>query len=142
MAIISNTDVYESMLDHGASKRDAAAVAFGSTLGMFSVDKYLGLGELFFDELRNDTKIALRNAIKKDADGLAEKIFKSGDLIKNPETKQNVLKEYIKKGMDFSKGVTSKFVSDVKNHATGFFGKAVGEGLEEVSEELVTDLSK
>jgi hypothetical protein len=51
MAIISNTDVYQSMLEHGANKRDAALVAFGSTLGMFSVDKYLGLGEVFFDEL-------------------------------------------------------------------------------------------
>jgi hypothetical protein len=49
MAIISNTDVYQDALDHGASKREAAMLALGSTVGMFSVDKYLGLGEMFYD---------------------------------------------------------------------------------------------
>lgn len=142
MAIISNTDVYQSMLEHGASKRDAAAIAFGSTLGMFAVDRYLGLGELFFDELRNDTRLALRNTFKKEADAVAESLIGSGSLISNPVVKQNAFKSLVKKGMNLSKGVTEKFASDLKNHATGFFGKAIGEGLEEVSEELVTDLSK
>lgn len=143
MAIVSNTDVYQSMLEHGASKRDAAAIAFGSTLGMFAVDRYLGLGEMFFDELRNDTQLALRNAFRREADDVAERLIGTGEgLIANPEVRQNALKGFIKKGMDFSKGVTEKFASDVKNHATGFVGKAIGEGLEEVSEELVADLSK
>ncbi len=148
MAIVSNTDVYSSMLEHGASKRDAAAIAFGSTLGMFAVDRYLGLGELFFDELRNDTQLALRGAFRREANAVADRLIAPtreqtiGGLIANPEIKQNAIRAYIKKGMDFSKGLTEKFASDVKNHATGFVGKAIGEGLEEVSEELVTDLSK
>ena len=88
MAIVSNTDVYQSMLEHGASKRDAAAIAFGSTLGMFAVDRYLGLGELFFDELRNDTQLALRNAFKKEANAVAERLIGTGEgLIANPEVK-------------------------------------------------------
>lgn len=140
MAIVSNTDVYASMLEHGASKRDAAAVALGSTLGMFSVDRFLGLGEVFFDELKNEAKIAFRNTIKKEADNLA-KSFTEG-LISNPELKQHAIKSGIQKGINFAKSVTSKFADDLKNHTTGFFGKAIGEGLEEVSEELVTDLSK
>lgn len=144
MAIISNTDVYQSMLEHGASKRDAAAVAFGSTLGMFAVDRYLGLGELFFDELRNDARLAMRGAFKRETDAIAERLIgTTGEgLIANPEVKQNALKSLIQKGINLSKGVTGKFADDVKNHTTGFFGKAFGEGLEEVSEELVTDLSK
>jgi hypothetical protein len=48
MAIISNTDVYQDALRRGASKEEAAALALGSTAGMFSVDKWLGLGEMFF----------------------------------------------------------------------------------------------
>jgi hypothetical protein len=51
MAIISNTDVYDSMLKHGATKGEAALFALGSTVGMFSVDRFLNLGEYFFDEL-------------------------------------------------------------------------------------------
>ena len=44
MAIISNTDVYKSVLEKGGTPREAAAIALGSTIGMFCVDKYLGLG--------------------------------------------------------------------------------------------------
>jgi hypothetical protein len=50
MALISNTDVYQDMLDAGATKREAALVALGSTLGMYKVDRS-GIGELFFDDL-------------------------------------------------------------------------------------------
>ena len=143
MAIISNTDVYQSMLDHGASKRDAAAVAFGSTLGMFAVDRYLGLGELFFDELRNDARIAFRNAVKKESKAVAESLVGTGaEAIANPAAKQTALRKYIQKGINLGKNVAGKFADDVKNHTTGFFGKALGEGFEEVSEELVADLSK
>jgi hypothetical protein len=49
MAIISNGDVYTDALEHGTSKREAAMLALGSTVGMFSVDKYFGLGEIFYD---------------------------------------------------------------------------------------------
>jgi len=56
MAIISNNDVYESALEHGTTKKEAAAVALGSTLGMFAVDKYLGLGEMFFND-KEQTKL-------------------------------------------------------------------------------------
>lgn len=143
MAIVSNTDVYQSMLEHGASKRDAAAVAFGSTLGMFAVDRYLGLGELFFDELRNDARLAMRGAFKKETDAVAQSLIGQGEgLIANPEIKQNALRKLIQNGVNLGKGVVGKFADDVKNHTTGFFGKALGEGLEEVSEELVADLSK
>jgi hypothetical protein len=67
MAIISNTDVYESLLEQGASKRDAALVAFGSTLGMFGVDRYLGLGELFFDNLTQESERVVRATFIKEA---------------------------------------------------------------------------
>lgn len=149
MAIISNTDVYQSMLEHGASKRDAAAIAFGSTLGMFSVDRFLHLGEVFFDELKQEAKLAARGAVKKASSEAAEGLIASttenatGGVIANPAVRElNAVQRLIKKGMDFGKKTTEKFAADLKNHTTGFVGKAVGEGLEEVSEELVTDFSK
>jgi hypothetical protein len=57
------------MLEAGCTKREAMSVALGSMLGMFSVDKYLGLGEMFFDEFGQETGVkAIRNAIKKEID--------------------------------------------------------------------------
>lgn len=140
MAIISNTDVYESMLEHGASKREAAAVALGSTMGMFTVDKYLGLGELFFDDLTADSQRAIRNAFKKEAEGWKNSIT---EIIKNPETTyKNKITSLLKTGIGLGKNAAKGFAEDLKYHSTGFVGKAIGEGLEETSEELVADLSK
>jgi len=83
MAIISNTDVYESALEHGASKKDAAAVALGSTLGMFGVDKYLDLGSMFFND-KEQTKL-FRQAFRDFKDKYLDSILKS--LGKSPESK-------------------------------------------------------
>lgn len=137
MAIVSNTDVYDSMLDHGATKGEAALFALGSTLGMYGVDRYLGLGEMFFDELAdNSGKFVRRNVGEmlsswKGAAGFGEEVK---DL--------NRLQKIIKSGKDFGAKYANKFADDVMTHTTGFASKAIGEGLEEVSEELVTDFTK
>lgn len=138
MAIVSNTDVYESLLEHGASKRDAALVAFGSTLGMFGVDRYLGLGEIFFDNLTSESERAIRATFKKEAESWSKALLEEG--ISNPSSK--AAGTWISKGMQFGKNAVNKYIDGLKHHSLGFIGKAVGEGLEEVSEELVTDISK
>lgn len=140
MAIVSNTDVYESMLEHGASKREASAVALGSTIGMFGVDRYLGLGELFFDDLTSESQRAMRKVFKKEADSWKDSLTK---IAQNPEINaKNKLNKLINNGIQLGKNATTQFIDDLKFHTTGFVGKAVGEGLEEVSEEAVADLFK
>lgn len=140
MAIVSNTDVYESMLEHGASKREASAVALGSTIGMFGVDRYLGLGELFFDDLTSESQRAMRKVFKKEADSWKDSLIK---IAQNPEINaKNKLNKLINNGIQLGKNATTQFIDDLKFHTTGFVGKAVGEGLEEVSEEAVADLFK
>lgn len=142
MAAISNTDVYSTLLENGASKRDAALVALGSSLGMFGVDKYLHLGELFFDDATWATERAMRNAFKKGAKDVADSL--TADAITNPtkEVSKKGMLGLIKKGVESSKKITNQFIEDLKDHSLGFLGKAVGEGIEETAEELVTDLTK
>lgn len=139
MSLISNTDVYESAIEHGATKKEAAALALGSTIGMFGVDKYMHLGEIFFDE--TPEKMAIRNlrqGIKEEADKVAERF-----AVKSAERgTQKGLIGLIKSGMDSAKNAIDKYESGLKNHTLGFFGKAFGEGLEETAEEFVTDMSK
>jgi hypothetical protein len=53
MALVSNYDVYNTMLEKGATHKDASIVSLMSTVGMFGVDKYLHLGEMFFDDLED-----------------------------------------------------------------------------------------
>lgn len=141
MALVSNTDVYQSMLEAGASRKEAAAVALGSTIGMFSVDRFLGLGELFFDDLTADYERQLRRTLTKEAKSWYDKTIKQ--TIQEPsKSKLDKFRGLFQKGVDWGKKKTNKFVDDLKYHSTGFTGKAIGEGLEEVGEEFVSDISK
>ena len=141
MALVSNTDVYQSMLEAGASRKEAAAVALGSTIGMFSVDRFLGLGELFFDDLTADYERQLRRTLTKEAKSWYDKTIKQA--VQEPsKSKLDKFRGLFQKGVNWGKKKTNKFIDDLKYHSTGFTGKAVGEGLEEVGEEFVSDISK
>lgn len=141
MALVSNTDVYQSMLEAGASRKEAATVALGSTIGMFSVDRFLGLGELFFDDLTADYERQLRRTLTKEAKSWYDTTIKQ--TVQEPsKSKLDKFRGLFQKGVNWGKKKTNKFVDDLKYHSTGFAGKAVGEGLEEVGEELVSDISK
>lgn len=150
MAIVSNSDVYGDALQHGASKQDAAAIALGSTLGMYAVDKYAHLGELFFDDATEDSVKAARNAIKNELLGeVDEKGARKGGLKAifdqtkaSNDTPANKIVRNIHAALDKTKSILSNYADNLAYHTTGFFGKAAGEGLEEVSEELVTDTAK
>lgn len=142
MALVSNTDVYQSMLEAGASRKEAAAVTLGSTLGMFGVDKYLHLGEIFFDDLTAESERQIRRTVSKEAKSWYDNVIKNVGA-QEPKKESNLaLKKYIQAGLNIGRKATSEFSENLKYHSLGFFGKALGEGLEEVSEEIVTDASK
>lgn len=134
MALISNTDVYADMLERGATKKEAAWVALGSTAAMFSVDKFAHLGEVFYDDLTAESIKQGRQAVKKELKEAFDEIYKAG----TKESPGN----WFRKGATFGKRAAETFVENLKDHNLGGVGKALGEGLEEVSEELVTDLTK
>ena len=141
MALISNTDVYDSAIEHGASKREAAAMALGSTIGMFGVDKYLGLGEMFFDDPDAVARRTFKNAIRTEAENLNNKITTLANPVLEPNSKKNYL-NFINRGIKIAQNAVSKYHSDIKDRSLSIVGKSIGEGLEEVSEEFVTDFTK
>ena len=136
MALISNTDVYDSIRQISDDPREAALIALGSTIGMFSVDKYLGLGEMFFEQ--DLSRKALREAVKKSTNEVIQESAITGAT--NVATKKGFLAA-LDKGINLGRKAVNYF-DKAKEHSLGFFGKSIGEGLEEVSEELVTDLNK
>lgn len=145
MALVSNTDVYEDLIDRGLTKREAMSVAFGSTLGMFMVDRK-GLGEVFFNELTSNGERAIRATLKnsrKDwVESFASGILSQANATARRELAPNMLKKYITAGKELGNKVFNEFWDDIKHHSGGFLTKAMGEGLEEVSEEVMADVSK
>ena len=57
------------------------------------------------------------------------------------ETKKGIV-GLVQRGIDVGRRAVNDYHSAIKDRTLGFVGKSLGEGLEEVSEELVTDLSK
>ena len=137
MAIVSNTDVYQSVLEKGGTPFEAAAITLGSTIGMFSVDKFLGLGEMFFND--EPARKALRTAAVKSANQL---MLSAGVKQATETSTKKGIVGLIQRGIEAGKQAVSNYESAIKDRTLGFVGKSLGEGLEEVSEELVTDISK
>lgn len=136
MAMVSNTDVYESVLQKGGTPFEAASIALGSMIGMFTVDKYLGLGEMFFND--EPARRAIRDAARKNAEEL---MSTAGFKQAQTETKKGIV-GLVQRGIDVGRRAVNDYHSAIKDRTLGFVGKSLGEGLEEVSEELVADLSK
>jgi hypothetical protein len=143
MAMISNTDVFDSAIEHGATKTEAAALALGSMAGMFAVDKYLGLGEMFFDDEAAQTRRMYRNSLKesieKDVNPVIARL--GGIKTEERESKKSLLNIF-NKGKESTMKFLKDYHYDIKDRSLSILGKSVGEGLEEMSEELVTDIMK
>lgn len=133
MAVLSGLDSFESAIEQGADRSEAAAVAWGTVAGMYAVDR-TGIGEIFFPELKGD-----RETYQKAIKSVGAEITKGFETV----AKQDIpRKAKLSKFFDWSKKKSSKFWENVQGHSLGFFGKMVGEGLEEVSEEAVSDFAK
>jgi gas vesicle protein len=139
MAIISNSDLYNDMKTRGLTNSEAASIALGSTLGMFGLNKYTKLGEIFFDDATDDAVKLARTAIKNE---MSEAMTMFNAIKNSNISTSNKILQFIKTASDKTSNVLSKFSEDVKHHSLGFLGKAVGEGLEEVGEELISDTAK
>ena len=139
MAIVSNSDLYNEMRNMGLTNTEAAAVALGSTLGMFGLNKYTGLGEIFFDDATDDAVKLARKAVKAEMADASEMF---SNITKSTLPQPNKYLQLIKTASDKARKALSGFSEDLKYHTLNFTGKAVGEGLEEVSEELISDVSK
>ena len=141
MSLISNTDVYDSAIEHGATKQEAAMVALGSIAGMFGVDKYFGLGEMFFDDAKAQQRRLYRKILKDHYDQDVAPVISSLAQSPQAETKKGLM-NFFKLGKEKTIEFLKNYHSDIKDRALGIVGKSIGEGLEETAEELNTDLWK
>lgn len=131
MAIVSNTDVYESIIEKGGTPFEAASIALGSTIGMFALDKYLGLGELLYEQ--NPARKALRQTAREMVESYAPKA--------KEKTTQTILGN-LKQGIKLGQEIVDNYRYNAQNRDLGIVGKAIGEALEETGEELITDFTK
>ena len=133
MAALQSMQTYEDAINLGVSRVEAAAIGWGTTLGVYAIGKS-GLGELFFPQLKDVNKVAYREAISKMQMNIKEGLEHIAPTLPK--------KTKLLKLMDLGKNSASKFWQGVKDHSLGFVGKSIGEGIEEVTEEAVSDFFK
>ena len=133
MAMMQGFQMYEDALEIGASKEEASLLTWGTIIGMGAIMK-TGLGELFNKDLQNADQVAFKKAINT----LQSEINKGYQAVKSIPNKTT--KAF--KLLDIGKKAAQKFWESVREHSLSFAGKTFGEGIEEVSEELVMDFFK
>ena len=137
MALISNSEMYDEFIEAGASQAEASAAAWAASAGMFAVDSYLGLDKLFLDNFEanmiSGTKRSIRNTAKELRPIIA-------NTAKDPKlTTIQRLNKSIKDAWRWGVNQQSRLFDNIKNGTASLLGKALGEGIEEVNEELVQD---
>lgn len=135
MATMAGIESFESAIEQGADRVEAAAVAWGSIAGMFVWDR-TGIGEIFFPELKGE-QMAYRRAIES----VGKEVTRGFEGVA-----ATAVQEGRKKGLarmfNWAKNKSSDFWKGVNDHSLTFAGKAFGEGIEEVGEELIMDFAK
>lgn len=134
MSIISNTDLYQDLVEKGASKSQAAAMALGSIIGMYGVNKLTGIGEAMFDASDAITRRGIKDFISKNTNKMVQSLTKTA---KDP----NELLKTIKKGSKFGEELT-KYQRALQDHTLTGGQKILTEAIEETSEEIITDISR
>lgn len=137
MALISNAEMYDEFIEAGASQAEAAAAAWAASAGMFAVDSYLGLDKLFLDNFEANVISGTRRSIRNSAKELRPII---ANTAKNPKlTTIQKLNKSIKDAWRWGVDQQSQLFDNIKNGSASLLGRALGEGIEEVNEELVQD---
>ena len=134
MAGTSTMDVFNDALDAGYDRRTAAftaALAMGATFGM--MNKYeigqVALQGMGFNEERHALKAAVNGFLKEAKEELSDVVTNKKLSLKTFKGLMGKLNDiYDKAGRTIAKG--------------GYIGSALGEGIEEVTEEAIMDVSK
>ena len=142
MTMITVGDTYGEAKAAGASDLDATLLTLGYAAGEYALLN-TGIGEWMMPELRAGRyrAQAIAKALTQEVDKSSAALRKKfGDQLKNFSKEGK--KEYVKKLFDIGKGIAKAEYSNGTKTLKATLASGVGEGVEEVSEELLADFSK
>lgn len=147
MTMLTVGDTYGEAIAAGASESDATLLTLGYAIGEYQILR-TGIGEWILPEYRAEKQLykripqLLANDARKAAKEVTDKY--SGAAIGNLPKKGKM--EYVKKmlglGQNLARDVYTQTGNKAKNALSSALVHGLGEGVEEVSEELLADFSK
>lgn len=132
----STEDVYREARNYGFDKQTSSVISLATYLGvwsLFSTDYFRGLLYNGSDyETKKKVDLLVKSYLKNNAAKMAKDVVGA-----NNETKKAVYKQWISSIGSFIKN----HIAEVNAGEFGIMAGAVGEGLEEISEEVAQDLA-
>lgn len=132
----STEDVYREARNYGFDKQTSSVISLATYLGiwsLFSTDYFRGLLYNGSDyETKKKIDILVNSYLKNNASKMAKDVVGA-----NNETKKAIYKQWISSIGSFIKN----HIAEVNAGEFGIMAGAIGEGLEEISEEVAQDLS-
>lgn len=132
----STEDVYREARNYGFDKQTSSVISLATYLGvwgLFSTDYFRGLLYNSSDyETKKKVDLLVKSYLKNNASKMAKDVVGA-----NNETKKAVYKQWISSIGSFIKN----HIAEVNAGEFGIMAGAVGEGLEEISEEVAQDLA-
>jgi hypothetical protein len=136
MTAITVGDTYGEAKQAGASDLEATLLTLGYAAGEYAILS-TGLGEWILPELREEGQ--LTKAVNK---VMTSKIREATEGLGSKEARKAVVKNWFNKGKQMANDLYYGHASGAKQLAGQVFAHGLGEGTEEVSEELLADFSK
>ena len=146
MTGITVSDTYGEAIDQGASPLEATWLTLGHAYGEYKILN-TGIGEWLFPELRYNKlhQKAIAGAlvdVKKASETLGESLAKAGTQEAEKEAKRGFISKVFNIGKQTANDLYTGYKSTGDRTIKAAFFNALGEGTEEVTEELLADFSK
>jgi hypothetical protein len=146
MTGITVADTYGEAIDQGASPLEATWLTLGHAYGEYKILN-TGIGEWLFPELRYNKlhQKAIAGAlvnVKKASETLGESLAKAGTQEAEKEAKRGFISKVFNIGKQTANDLYTGYKSTGDKTIKAAFFNALGEGTEEVTEELLADFSK
>lgn len=146
MTGITVSDTYGEAIDQGASPLEATWLTLGHAYGEYKILN-TGIGEWLFPELRYNKlhQKAIAGAlvdVKKASETLGESLAKAGTQEAEKEAKRGFISKVFNIGKQTANDLYTGYKSTGDKTIKAAFFNALGEGTEEVTEELLADFSK
>jgi len=140
MTAITVGDTFEEAKLAGASDLDATLLTLGYAAGEYTLLN-TGIGKWILPELRAGRykAQAITNALLKDGENAARKQLMEQSLKKLPKEAK---KDYVKRMFNVGKNIARAEYVNGSHTLKATLAAGAGEGVEEVSEEVLADFSK
>lgn len=135
MGITSLGDAWASAISDGHDERTAGLITMGTFAGLYSLMRYTDVGDWSLQQMGlGEAREGLKQSVEKGISEMSKELLEKYAVLGKKESDKAIFNKF--------KGIAEKFKKGLSSSSTlgqKAFTGALGESIEEVSEEMITD---